>query len=610
MQIRNLAIVAHVDHGKTTLVDGLLRQSGAVAAHADMADRVMDSNDQERERGITIVSKNTAVEWKGVRINILDTPGHSDFGSEVERVLKMVDAVLLLVDAAEGPMPQTRFVLSKSLELGHKVLVCINKIDRSDARPDEVLNEVFDLFTALEASDEQLDFPHLYACARDGYAMIELEDEHKDLAPMFDAFIEHVPPPPSDQEAPLQLQVATLDYSEFLGRIGIGRIQRGVIRRGMQAVVCKPDGTREPFRVTKLMTFRGLERVDTDEAIAGDIIALAGAGSATVGDTICAADTPDPLPAIPIDEPTMAMTFTPNNSPFAGQEGKYVTSRQICERLEREIIANVGIRVEPGPSREAFIVSGRGTLHLAVLIESMRREGFELSISQPRVIEREDVEGRILEPYEELVLDCLGDYQGVVIQKLNERGGALEDLILESDAHVRMKWSIPSRGLIGYRSEFLTDTRGTGTLVHIFDHYGPKQARTRRRQNGVLVVMENTECRAHALMGLQERGKLYVDPGEKVYSGQICGLHARDNDLVVNPGRGKKLTNVRAAGSDDNVKLTPPRDFSLEEALEFIARDELVEVTPQAIRLRKRDLDHSARRRDDRRAKRERLASA
>jgi GTP-binding protein len=599
MQIRNVAIVAHVDHGKTTLVDGLLRQSGAVSDHTELAERAMDSGDQERERGITILSKNTAVEWKGVRINVVDTPGHSDFGSEVERVLKMVDAVLLLVDAAEGPMPQTRFVLSKSLELGLKVLVCLNKIDRQDSRADTVLGEVFDLFSALEATDEQLDFPHIYACARDGYAMREPGDERKDLDPLFDMLLEHVPEPKGHPEDELQLQVATLDYSEFLGRIAIGRVERGTIKRGKQAVVCKLDGTLEPFKVTKLMTFQGLERVDTEEALAGDIVALAGAGSATVGDTICPAGKPDPLPAIGIDEPTMSMTFTPNNSGFAGQEGKYVTSRQIRDRLERELIANVGIRVEPGVNRDAFVVSGRGTLHLSVLIEAMRREGFELSVSQPRVIEKEE-DGKTLEPFEELVLDCGGDYQGIVIQKLNERGGALADLKLESDGRVRMKWIVPSRGLIGYRSEFLTDTRGTGTLVHVFDHYGPKQARTRLRQNGVLVALETCEVRSHALSTLQDRGQMFVAPGDRIYSGQITGLHSRDNDLVVNPGRGKKHSNVRAAGSDDTIKLTPPREFTLEEALEFIAHDELVEVTPKSIRLRKRDLDHNVRKREAR----------
>jgi len=607
--IRNVAIVAHVDHGKTTLVDELLKQSGAVEARTDMAERVMDSNDQERERGITILSKNTAVEWKGVRINILDTPGHSDFGSEVERVLKMVDAVLLLVDAAEGPMPQTRFVLSKSLELGLKVLVCLNKIDRQDSRADTVLDEVFDLFTALEASDEQLDFPHSYACARDGYAILEPGDERKDLAPLFDQIVEHVPAPGTDSEAPLQLQVATLDYSEFLGRIGIGRITRGTIRRGMQAVVCKPNGELEPFRVTKLMTFQGLERVDCEQAFAGDIVALAGAGSATVGDTLCPVESPETLPAIPIDEPTMSMTFMPNNSPFAGQEGKFVTSRQIRDRLEREIIANVGLRIRQGVARESFVVSGRGTLHISVLIESMRREGFELSISQPQVIERE-IDGVLCEPIEDLVVDCDGAYQGPVIQKLSERGGDMRDLKVALDGQVRMNWFIPSRGLIGYRSEFLTDTRGTGTLVHIFDHYGPKQKRARKRGNGVLIGMESCENRAFALFGLQDRGTLFTSAGVKTYGGQIVGLHSRDNDLVVNPGRGKKLTNVRASGSDDAVKLSPPRAFSLEEALEFIADDELVEVTPDSIRLRKRDLDHNIRKRQDRQAKAARLAAS
>jgi GTP-binding protein len=601
MELRNVAIIAHVDHGKTTLVDGLLRQSGSFRENQEVMERVMDSNDQERERGITILAKNTAVEWKGVHINIVDTPGHADFGSEVERVLSMVDAVLLVVDAAEGPMPQTRFVLNKALQLGLKCLVCINKIDRKDARSQETLNEVFDLFVALDADDRQLDFPHCFAVAREGWAIRELGETSKDLSPMFQMMLDHVPPPARDVEGPLQMQVATLDYSSFLGRIAIGRIWRGTIKRGMQCVICKPDGTRENFKVTKLMTFKGLERLDADEAAAGDIIALAGAGSATVGDTICPVENPDPRAAIPIDEPTLSMEFLPNTSPFAGREGKYVTSRQIRERLEREKIANVGLRIEQGPRSDSFIVSGRGTLHLAVLIETMRREGYEMAISQPRVILKE-VDGVTHEPFEQVVVNCAEDYTGAVIQKLASRGGELVSLKVDLQKQARMEWTVASRGLIGYRSEFLTDTRGTGTLYHVFSHYGPAQDKQRRRLQGVLINLEAGQTVAFSLFNLQERGTMFLGPGHEVYGGQIVGLNARDNDMVINVCKGKKLTNIRAAGADETIILTPPREFSLEEALEFIEGDELVEVTPKSIRLRKRALDHNQRKREERAA--------
>ncbi len=600
MELRNIAIIAHVDHGKTTLVDGLLKQSGTLRERGNEGnERVMDFNDQERERGITITAKNTAVTWQGIRINIVDTPGHSDFGSEVERVLRMVDGVLLLVDAAEGPMPQTRFVLRKSLELGLKALVCINKIDRKDARPKEVLNEVFDLFSSLGANDEQLDFPYLYAAARLGWAIDELEDAPQDLTPLFKFIVKHVPAPTSDPTLPLQLQVATLAHSPFLGRIAIGRIYAGQIKRGMQAVVCRPDGFREQFRVVQLMTFKGLERIDCDEASAGDIIALAGAGDATVGDTICAATHPNPLPAIPIDPPTLSMTFSPNSSPFAGKEGKFVTSRQIRDRLDRELLSNVGLRVEQGPTMEQFVVSGRGTLHLSVLIETMRREGFELSVSPPQVIARENEQGQTEEPIEEVAIDCAEEYSGSVIEKLNQRGGELREMQATLDGHVRMRWYCPSQGLIGYRSEFLTDTRGTGTIMHMFDHYAVSKGKTRMRKNGVLIVQDDGDTVTYSLNTLQERGQLYVNPGEKVYHGQIIGLHTRENDLIVNPSKGKKLTNVRSSGADENIFLTPPRIFTLEEALEFIGSDELVEVTPKHIRLRKKHLDHNERKRFD-----------
>ncbi len=600
---RNIAIIAHVDHGKTTLVDGLLRQTGAFREGAEIQERVMDSSDQERERGITILSKNTAVDWKGTRINIIDTPGHADFGSEVERVLKMVDAVLLLVDAAEGPMPQTRYVLEKSLALGLKAIVVINKLDREAARPDDALSEVFDLFVALDATDEQLDFPHIYAAGREGWAIRELEDERTDLSPLFDMIVEDVPPPPSDVDAPLQLQVATLDYSQFLGRICIGRVQRGTIKRGMQAVVCKQGSDeREIFRVTKLMSFRGLERIDIEEGVAGDIVALSGAGGATVGDTICPVGEEDPLSPMIVDEPTVSMTFGANTSPFAGQEGKYVTSRQIKDRLDREMISNVGLTIEPGPGKETFIVKGRGTLHLSVLIETMRREGYELSVGPPHVILKQ-VDGVTREPYEEVVLNCEERHSGTVIQKLNQRGGELRDLRVDPDGQARMTWTVPSRGLIGYRSQFVTDTRGTGNLYNVFSHYEKAKSKPRTRNNGVLISQDSGSTTAFALFNLQERGQMIVTAGEKNYPGQIVGIHARNNDLVVNPNKGKKHTNIRAAGSDDNVILTPPRIFSLEEALEFISDDEVVEATPKSIRLRKRLLDENARKREARAAR-------
>jgi len=574
-----------------------LRQAGALRDSGDRDARVMDSDDQERERGITIVAKATAVDWNGCRVHIVDTPGHADFGSEVERVLRMVDAVLLLVDAAEGPMPQTRFVLSKSLELGLKALVCINKIDRPDQRCDEVLDEVFDLFSALGANDEQLDFPHVYAAAREGYAIAEMGDEVDGLQPLFDMILAHVPSPNHEPEAPLRMQVATLDATPFLGRIAIGRIYSGTIRRGTQACVVRPDGTKETFRVTKLMGFEGLERVDVESASAGEIIALAGAGDATVGDTICDPTHPDPMEAIAVDEPTLSMTFGPNTSPFAGKEGRFVTSRQIRERLERELIANVGMRVDQGASQEQFVVSGRGILHISVLIESMRREGFELSISQPRVILRE-VDGATHEPFEEVVIDCDEANSGTVIEKLNIRGGDLQDLVVTEDGRSRMRWLSPSRGLIGYRSEFLTDTRGTGTMNRIFAHYGPARTSPRLRKNGVLIVQDASATVAYALANLQERGVLFMGAGVDVYGGQIIGLHSRDNDLVVNPAKGKKLSNVRSSGTDEAVRLTPPRSFTLEESLEFIGHGELVEVTPTSIRLRKQHLDHNDRKRE------------
>jgi GTP-binding protein len=599
MQIRNIAIVAHVDHGKTTLVDGLLRQSGTFRDNQVVSERVMDSNPQERERGITILAKNTAVTWGGVRINIVDTPGHSDFGSEVERVLNMVDAVLLLVDAAEGPMPQTRFVLSKALALGLKALVCINKVDRKDARVKQVLEEVFDLFVALGADSRQLDFPIVYACAREGWAVREMEEPGKDLTPLFEMLLATCPDPGGDAAGPLRFQVSTLDYSPFLGRICIGRIRRGTIRRGMNAVITKADGSHEPVKITMLQTFQGLERTDCEEALAGDIVALSGAGSATVGDTICPENAAEPLPRTAVDEPTISMAFLPNTSPFAGREGRFVTSRQIRDRLLREAVANVGLRIEPAAAVEGMSVSGRGTLHLSVLIETMRREGYEMSISQPQVVLK-DIGGKRHEPFEEVVVLCPEASSGIVIQKLSQRGGEMQNLKVDEQRQSRLEWIIPSRGLIGYRSEFLTDTRGEGTIYHQYSHFGPQREGRRRRANGVLVALEDGKTAGYSLDSLQARGPLFVGPGERVYRGQIVGLHCRDNDIVVNPCKEKKQTNMRAAGSDDNIALTPPRRFSLEEALEFIEEDELVEVTPQSIRLRKRALAHEDRRRLER----------
>jgi len=593
--IRNVAIIAHVDHGKTTLLDALLKQGGTFREKEKVPERVMDSNDQERERGITILSKNTAIEWNGVRVNIVDTPGHADFGGEVERVLRMVDTTLLLVDAAEGPMPQTKFVLRKSLELGHHPIVVINKIDRPDRRIDAVIDEVFDLFVSLDASDEQLDFPVVYACARDGIAKLEPDHPDENLSPLMETILERVPAPPDNATEPLQLQVATLGYDDYLGRIAVGRIYRGTIRKGQKCTLMRLDGTQTNFRVNRLMTFLGLQRVDTTEATSGDIVALAGIENVTVGETICDETTPDAMAPIPIDEPTVSMTFIVNNSPFAGKDGKYVTSRNIRERLDKELEHDVSLRVKPGESPDMFQVSGRGTLHLSVLIESMRREGYELQVSQPQVIVKE-VDGEEHEPFEEVFIECEDPYSGTVIEKLNKRGGDLQDLHAGEDGSTRIRYIIPSRGLIGYRSEFLTDTRGTGVMYPLFSHYGPRKGNVRSRGNGVLIVQDNGDTVAYALHSLQDRGILCTGATESVYKGQIIGIHAKFNDLVVNPSKKKQLSNMRSSGADDAIKLTPPKRFTLEEALEFIENDELVEVTPNHIRLRKRELEHSQRR--------------
>lgn len=588
------AIIAHVDHGKTTLLDHLLRQSGSLKERGPTVDRVMDSNPQERERGITILAKCTAINWRGQLIQIVDTPGHQDFGGEVERTMRMVDSVLLLVDSVEGPMPQTRYVLRKAMEHGLRPIVVINKMDRPEARPDWVLNQVFDLFVTLGASDEQLDFPVVYASARLGWASTTPDHPGTDLSPLFEAIIKHVPTYAGSAAAPLQFQVTSLDYSDYVGRIAIGRIHAGTIRRQMRAVCCRRDGRQDPFRVTKLMGFIGLERIDREEALAGEIIALAGIEGITVGETICSEEQPAPLPLIPIDEPTIAMQFGVNTSPFAGQEGQYVTSRHVYERLQRELEHNVGLRLEPTERKDFWRVLGRGTLHLSVLIENMRREGYELSVGQPQVVLHGNEE-----PWEDVTINVPTQFAGVVIEKLSSRSGLLSRHEVDEHGIATIELEIPSRGLIGYRSEFLTDTRGEGILYHTFSRYAPRGGNIRRRDNGVLIVMEDCTTVTYGLHGLQERGRLFVGPQENVYAGQIVGLHNRPNDIIVNPGKKKHLTNIRAAGSDEALRLTPHLQFTLEEAIELIADDELVEVTPKSIRLRKWSLDHHQRRREE-----------
>jgi len=589
---RSIAIIAHVDHGKTTLLDHMLRQSGTLHERGAAVDRVMDSDPQERERGITILAKCTAIEWRGERIQIVDTPGHQDFGGEVERILRMVDSVLLLVDAVEGPMPQTRYVLRKALEHGYRPIVVLNKMDRPAARPAEALDEVFDLFAALGAADEQLDFPVVYAAGRDGWASLDAESMGEDLTPLFEAILEHVPLGGGDAEAPLQLQVSTLDYSRYLGRIAIGRVHAGTINRGMHAVCCRRDGSNDNFRVTKLMGFLGLERIDRQQAVAGEIVALAGVAEVTVGETICAEEHPEPLPLIPIDQPTIMMLFGVNTSPFAGQVGQFVTSRQLRERLERELQHNVGLRLEPTDRKDFWYLYGRGTLHLSVLIENMRREGYEMAVGQPQVVVRDGQE-----PYEMAAVTVPTAFAGVVIEKLSQRGGVVLRHEVDGVGVASLQIEIPTRGLIGYRSEFLTDTRGEGVLYQAFSRYGPVGGQRSRRANGALVVQDACTTVTYGLHGLQDRGQFFVGPGEKVYAGQVVGLHSRSNDLVINPGKTRQLNNFRNTGHDEALRLTPARVIGLEVALELIADDELVEVTPNAIRIRKRETDHRLRRR-------------
>ncbi|MCL4470172.1 MAG: translational GTPase TypA [Sulfuricella sp.] len=587
---RNIAIIAHVDHGKTTLVDKLLHQAGTFASHQHIAERVMDSNDQEKERGITILAKNTSVEYEGVHINIVDTPGHADFGGEVERVLGMVDGVLLLVDAVEGPMPQTRFVTKKALALGLKPIVVVNKIDRPGARPDWVVNQTFELFDKLGATDDQLDFPVVYASAINGYAMLEADKPCDNMRALFDTVLKHVEPPKGDADAPLQLQIAALDYSSFVGRIGIGRVANGRIKPGQQVVVMNgPDGTPKNAKINQVMGFHGLERVQLDEALAGDIILITGIEEVGIGVTICDKEKPQALPLLMVDEPTLNMNFRVNSSPLAGTEGKFVTSRQLRDRLQKELLINVALRVEETDEADSFMVSGRGELHLTVLLESMRREGFELAVGKPRVVIRE-IDGVKCEPYEALTLDVEEANQGAVMEELGRRRGDLQDMQPDGHGRVRLEYRIPARGLIGFQGEFLTLTRGTGVMSHVFDEYAEVRPDIPGRRNGVLISQDNGEAVAYALWKLEDRGKMFVSPGDKLYEGMIIGIHSRENDLVVNPIKGKQLTNVRASGTDEAVRLTPPIKLTLESAVEFIDDDELVEITPKSIRIRKRFL--------------------
>ncbi|RKK01523.1 translational GTPase TypA [Pseudoroseomonas wenyumeiae] len=607
MELRNVAIIAHVDHGKTTLVDNLLKQAGAFRANQAVAERAMDRNDLERERGITILAKSTAVEWKGVKINIVDTPGHADFGGEVERILSMVDGAIVLCDAAEGPLPQTKFVLTKALARGLKPIVVINKVDRQDARADEVLNEVFDLFAALGASDEQLDFHTMFASGRQGWADLTMDGPRKDLSPMFDLILSHVPAPTVNHDAPFAMNATILEADPFLGRILTGRIEQGVAKTNMPVRVLRQDGTVvETGRLTKLMTFSGLDRVPVDEVQAGDICAIAGLSDATIPDTIASPEVTEPLHAIPIDPPTLSMTFRINDGPLGGREGKKVTSRQIRDRLFKEIEGNVAIKVKVSEEVDAFEVAGRGELQLGVLIEQMRREGFELTIGRPRVLTQINPEtGEKEEPFEEAVIDVDEEYSGVVVEKMSLRKGMMQDMRPSGGGKVRLTFHIPSRGLIGYHGEFMTDTRGTGMMNRLFLGYQPWAGPIEGRIKGSLISNSDGEAVQYALFSLQERGTLFVDPGAKVYTGLILGEHSRENDLDVNPIKEKKLTNVRAAGKDEALLLTPPRRMSLEQAIAYIEDDELVEVTPTAIRLRKRYLDPNERKKHARRSESE-----
>lgn len=600
--IRNIAIIAHVDHGKTTLVDKLLQQTGTLNARAPQVERIMDSNDLEKERGITILAKNTCVQWHGFQINIVDTPGHADFGGEVERILSMVDSVLLLVDAVDGPMPQTRFVTQKAFARNLNPIVVINKIDRPGARPHWVADQVFDLFDNLGATDQQLDFPIVYTSALNGYAILDLEETPKNMDPLLQTIIDHVPPPTVDADGPFQMQISSLDYSTYVGTIGIGRITRGHIQEKSPIKIIDKDGQIRSGRLLQLLGFQGLERVEIEKASAGDIVAVTGIEQLHISDTLCDPNHVEALPPLIVDEPTISMIFQVNDSPFAGKEGKYVTSRKIAERLQTELLHNVALRVESTDDADKFRVSGRGELHLSILIETMRREGYELAISKPEVILREE-EGELLEPYERLTVDVEETHQGAIMEKLGERRGELKNMQPDGKGRVRLDYIIPTRGLIGFHTEFLSTTSGTGLNYHVFDHYGlAHKGRLGKRNNGVLIANCTGTARGFALFNLQERGRLFIEPQTPSYEGMVVGIHSRDNDLVVNVTKEKQLTNMRASGSDENIILTPPIKFSLEQALEFIDDDELVEVTPQSIRIRKKLLKENDRKRFSRSA--------
>ena len=599
--VRNIAIIAHVDHGKTTLVDRMLHQSGTLGPRAEVPDRVMDSNDLERERGITILAKNTAVRWNEYRINIVDTPGHADFGGEVERVLSMVDSVLLLVDAVEGPMPQTRFVTQKAFARGLVPVVVVNKIDRDGARPDWVIDQTFDLFDRLGATDEQLDFPIIYASALGGYAGVDSDVRDGDMTPLFETIAEHVPPPEVDPDGPLQMQVSSLDYDTYVGVLGVGRISRGTLTANSPVSVVSPDGSTRRARVLEVFGFEGLERKRVATATAGDIIVFSGIDKLGISDTLCSPGSEEALPPLTVDEPTVSMTFQVNKSPFAGKDGKFLTSRQIRERLDQELEHNVALRVDATEDPDKFRVSGRGELHLAVLVETMRREGFELAVSRPEVI-MHDVDGIEHEPWEQVTVDFDETYQGAVMTRLADRKGELLDMLPDGRGRIRLDYRIPTRGLIGFRTEYLTATSGTGLIYHVFDAYAPRVAGDiAQRNNGALVSMVQGKALAYALFNLQERGRLFIGHGTPVYEGMIIGIHQRQNDLVVNPTKAKQLTNIRAAGTDENLVLSPPLNYSLEQALEFLDDDELLEVTPLSLRLRKKLLSESARKRESRR---------
>ena len=606
--LRNIAIIAHVDHGKTTLVDKLLQQSGSFAAHQHLTERMMDSNDLEKERGITILAKNTSVEYNGVHINIVDTPGHADFGGEVERVLGMVDGVLLLVDAVEGPMPQTRFVTKKALALGLKPIVVVNKVDRDGAGADNAVNLTFDLFDKLGASDEQMDFPIVYASALNGWAVLEQDQERVDMKPLFETVLKHVPSPATDVDAPLQLQISALDYNSYVGRIGVGRIQRGTVKTGQQVMVffgtdeemIEHERTPIKAKVGQVFGYRGLNKVELDEGLAGDIVQITGIEDLVLGATITDPEKPEALPLLKIDEPTLSMQFMVNTSPLAGTEGKFVTSRQIRDRLHKELLTNMALRVHDTKDADIFDVSGRGELHLSILLENMRREGFEMAVGRPRVVKKV-VNGVEMEPYEQLTVDIEEGHQGGVMESLGLRRGDLLDMVPDGRGRVRIEYRIPARGLIVFQGEFMNLTRGTGLLSHVFDEYAPiKEGGVAERRNGVLISQENGEAVAYALWKLQDRGRMFVNPGDKLYEGMIIGIHSRDNDLVVNPIKGKQLTNVRASGTDEAVRLVPAILLTLESAIEFIADDELVELTPKTIRIRKRFLNEHERKRASR----------